>query len=805
MTPQIRNHSPTTKMGITKPSHQHVPGRGFRPPLNSLYAAFSSANCPEAASNVSHAQSSGNKPHTPASRAVRCYSSSSLVDGRPVTPQHSPSTLTARVHGTLQGTNTQEMGLNKLPPTFYHPIAFRIKFELFRVTCKALHDRTSVSSSLDIVLHWEARDFWSHICAESTLVFAGPHPRVRADGSTVCVSRSDDEENGFEVCLKERHFLNLKQLLSLQSKHAVYHSRSFYLLVSTKEGLGLAGSFENDKGDGKGRINRTDKTIGFKTVGAILGPSSMTPPELVSRIRTPLAVNWVGENICQKTLAHIGTIMLYIYAVVGKMAAKSHDLKSRMMDFLGNKTVMRLLVTGGKEAGLRTTGVGWGELGRKERERKRKAGKERHALEKDICFVTYGPAVLEMTQMNKQIKETRENSDAASVPVASFVFLLNPEPLHCGFHHSPALKVTLKVTSAQWRQGPFGERYEGDLKCLENIGSLSYHSNTPLLGPSGSEIRNTIMLWLPGRKSQAIKCEFLPYLATGSGTGGHGCLETETLDEANEDGNTSVQRQERQEIRKLSHWGFEIMLLNWSKENQLLAEYSGCREEIRPQTRDVSSSAEQLVKFCGRRAGVTSWRVGGSPSEGMHPAGMQMKELRSTNGTQGGEDIPLPGLGHSLDHSIAVGFHLPSGPDNSQTASQTPGRLPASAPRWWCGIAATFRLLTVRNIASICNMVSSKDEDFLDLSVTVEQNTSVTHCLRDFSNTEQTYYRETRCSEQEAQKRMRVKKLPMILALHLEWFKYMEQLHRYTTLSLRCLTGWSSHWNSGSSALPAML
>lgn len=26
--------------------------------------------------------------------------------------------------------------------------------------------------------------------------------------------------------------------------------------------------------------------------------------------------------------------------------------------------------------------------------------------------------------------------------------------------------------------------------------------------------------------------------------------------------------------------------------------------------------------------------------------------------------------------------------------------------------------------------VSSKDEDFLDLSVDVEQNTSITHCLR---------------------------------------------------------------------------
>ena len=55
--------------------------------------------------------------------------------------------------------------------------------------------------------------------------------------------------------------------------------------------------------------------------------------------------------------------------------------------------------------------------------------------------------------------------------------------------------------------------------------------------------------------------------------------------------------------------------------------------------------------------------------------------------------------------------------------------------------------------------VSSKDEDFLDLSVDVEQNTSITHCLRGFSCTEtlcaeHKYYCEVCCSKQEAQKRL---------------------------------------------------
>lgn len=86
--------------------------------------------------------------------------------------------------------------------------------------------------------------------------------------------------------------------------------------------------------------------------------------------------------------------------------------------------------------------------------------------------------------------------------------------------------------------------------------------------------------------------------------------------------------------------------------------------------------------------------------------------------------------------------------------------------------------------------MSSKDEDFFDLQVDVDQNTSITHCLKCWSNTEtlcsDNKFKCDNCSSyQEAQKRMRVKKLPMILALHLKRFKYMEQYNRHIKVSHR--------------------
>ncbi|KAA1087251.1 hypothetical protein PGT21_027012 [Puccinia graminis f. sp. tritici] len=89
-----------------------------------------------------------------------------------------------------------------------------------------------------------------------------------------------------------------------------------------------------------------------------------------------------------------------------------------------------------------------------------------------------------------------------------------------------------------------------------------------------------------------------------------------------------------------------------------------------------------------------------------------------------------------------------------------------------------------------CETVTQRDESFLDLSINIHQNTSLTACLRQFSASEMLCQKnkfscDQCCSLQEAEKRMKIKKLPNVLALHLKRFKYQENLQRYTKLTYR--------------------
>ena len=90
----------------------------------------------------------------------------------------------------------------------------------------------------------------------------------------------------------------------------------------------------------------------------------------------------------------------------------------------------------------------------------------------------------------------------------------------------------------------------------------------------------------------------------------------------------------------------------------------------------------------------------------------------------------------------------------------------------------------------LTSQTSSRDESFLDLSIDIEQNTSITACLRQFSASEtlcqrNKFYCDTCCGLQEAEKRMKIKTLPNVLALHLKRFKYQEELGRYVKLNYR--------------------
>ena len=89
-----------------------------------------------------------------------------------------------------------------------------------------------------------------------------------------------------------------------------------------------------------------------------------------------------------------------------------------------------------------------------------------------------------------------------------------------------------------------------------------------------------------------------------------------------------------------------------------------------------------------------------------------------------------------------------------------------------------------------CETVTTRDEKFLDLSLEISHNSSITSCLRNFSKTEtlsdeDKFYCDVCCSHQEATRRMRIKKLPSILALHLKRFKFVEHLGRLKKLSCR--------------------
>lgn len=96
-------------------------------------------------------------------------------------------------------------------------------------------------------------------------------------------------------------------------------------------------------------------------------------------------------------------------------------------------------------------------------------------------------------------------------------------------------------------------------------------------------------------------------------------------------------------------------------------------------------------------------------------------------------------------------------------------------------------VLTSETKCLACETASQRDETFLDLSIDLEEHSSVTSCLRKFSDEEMLCERNKfHCDHcdglQEAEKRMKIKKLPKVLALHLKRFKYTEDFTRLQKL-----------------------
>ncbi|CCX08498.1 putative ubiquitin carboxyl-terminal hydrolase creB [Pyronema domesticum] len=129
-------------------------------------------------------------------------------------------------------------------------------------------------------------------------------------------------------------------------------------------------------------------------------------------------------------------------------------------------------------------------------------------------------------------------------------------------------------------------------------------------------------------------------------------------------------------------------------------------------------------------------------------------------------------------------------PKNSGTSTpvETQSLVSAATNRTVAWIHELFEgLLSSETKCLTCERVSRRDEKFLDLSIDLEKHTSVTSCLRNFSASEMlTERNKFHCDGcgglQEAEKRMKIKRLPRILALHLKRFKYMEATGRFEKL-----------------------
>ncbi|KAK9477999.1 hypothetical protein V1514DRAFT_332562 [Lipomyces japonicus] len=96
-------------------------------------------------------------------------------------------------------------------------------------------------------------------------------------------------------------------------------------------------------------------------------------------------------------------------------------------------------------------------------------------------------------------------------------------------------------------------------------------------------------------------------------------------------------------------------------------------------------------------------------------------------------------------------------------------------------------MLTSETKCLTCESVSSREEQFIDLPIDLEEHCSITACLQQFSNAEllcgnNKFHCDACGALQEAERRMKIKQLPRLLTLHLKRFKFTEDLQQNVKL-----------------------
>ena len=228
-----------------------------------------------------------------------------------------------------------------------------------------------------------------------------------------------------------------------------------------------------------------------------------------------------------------------------------------------------------------------------------------------------------------------------------------------------------------------------------------------------------------------------------------------------------------------------------SRSNSRLNRRSGNNHQQQQQQSDVSTTGSAAGSSSTSSSGgdaraenrlSTSPKMASSSPPNSDNAAMNDHET-STSGSTSTNVASLPSSPRSASSSST---HVSGGGTAEHTRDVDD---PDAKTTTW--IHDIFQGTTVNETRCLCcETVTTRDENFLDLSLEISHNSSITSCLRQFSKTEtlsdrDKFYCDVCATHTEATRRMRIKKLPNILALHLKRFKFVEHLGRLKKLSCR--------------------